>query len=42
MIDNKADKIIETFFQLVISKYEIGLEMSVKDTDFVLECHLLC
>ena len=42
MISDKADEIIEDFFQSLLSKYQIGLETSMKDSDFIFDCiHLL-
>ena len=42
MISDKADEIIEDFFQSLLSRYQIGLETSMKDSDFIFDCiHLL-
>ena len=41
-INYKADEIIAEFFQSLLSRYEIGLETSVKGNDMVFDCiHLL-
>ena len=42
MINDKADEVREQFFQLFFSRYQIGLETSMKDNDFIFDCvHLL-
>ena len=42
MINDKADEVREQFFQLFFSRYQIGLETSMKDSDFIFDCvHLL-
>ena len=42
MIKDKADKIIEELFQSLLSRYEIGLETSVRGSNFIFEyVHLL-
>ena len=41
MINDKADEVIEVFHSL-LSRYQIGLETSMKGSDFVFNCvHLL-
>ena len=37
-INYKADEIIAEFFQSLLSRYEIGLETSVKGNDMVFDC----
>ena len=37
IIINKADEIIE-LFQSLLSRYQIGLETSMKGSDFVFDC----
>ena len=38
MINDEADKVLEELFQPLISRYQIGLETSIKGSDFVSEC----
>ena len=43
MINDKADEVIEKHFQLLLSRYQIGLETSMKGSEFVFDyVHLLC
>ena len=43
MINHKADEVREELFQLLLSRYQIALEISIKNSDFVFDCiHLLC
>ena len=42
MIHDKADEVIEELFQSLISRYQIGLESSMRGTDLIFDCdHLL-
>ena len=42
MINNKADEVTEEFFQLLLSRYQIELETSIKGSDFTFDSfHLL-
>ena len=42
MINDKADEVIEKLFQSLLSRYQIGLEISMKDSDVMFGCvHLL-
>ena len=42
MTNNKADEVIEQLFQSLFFRYQIGLETSVKGSNFVFDCgHLL-
>ena len=42
MINDKADEVIEELFQSLLPRYQIGLETSMKDSDFIFDCvHLL-
>ena len=42
MIQDKADEIIEKPFESLLKKYQIGLELSMKGSDFIFDCvHLL-
>ena len=42
MINDKADDVIEEHFRPLLSKYQIGLETSMKCSDFIFDCvHLL-
>ena len=42
MINDKADEVIEKLFQSLLSRYQIGLERSMKDSDVIFGCvHLL-
>ena len=38
MIFDKADKVIEELFQPLLKRYQIGLETSLKGTDFIFDC----
>ena len=38
MINDKWDKVIEELFQSSLSKYQIGLETSMKGSDFIFPC----
>ena len=42
MINDKADEVTEELFQSLLSRYQIGLEASVKGSEFAFDCiHLL-
>ena len=42
IINDKEDEVVEELFQSLPSRYQIGLETSVKDWDFIFDCvHLL-
>ena len=42
MINNKADEVIEELSQSLLSWNLIGLEISMKDSDFIFDCaHLI-
>ena len=42
MTNEKADEVIEELFQSLLSRYQIGLETSMKGSDFIFDCvHLL-
>ena len=42
MINDKADDIVEEFFQSLLSRYQIWLETSMRGSDFSFDCvHLL-
>ena len=38
MINGKADKVIEKHFELLLNKYQIELETSMRDSDFIFSC----
>ena len=38
MINYKADEVIEELFQSLLSRYQIGLETSMKGSDLVFDC----
>ena len=38
MINDKADGVIEELFQSLLSRYQTGLETSVKSSEFVFDC----
>ena len=42
MIDDKVDKIIEKLFLSLLFRYQIGLETSIKGSEFVLNVFLYC
>ena len=37
MISDKADEVIEELFQSLLSRYQIGLETSMRVSDFVFD-----
>ena len=42
MICNNADEVIEKHFESLLNRYQIGLETSMRDSNFILDCvHLL-
>ena len=42
MINDKAEEVKKITFQLLLSRYQIGLVKSMKGSDFVFDCtHLL-
>ena len=42
IINDKADKFIEELLQSLLSRYQIGLETSMRGNDFIFDCvHLL-
>ena len=42
MINDKANEVVEELFQLLLHRYPIGLETSMKGSQFVFDCvHLL-
>ena len=38
MINDKEDEVIEEIFQSILSRYQIGLERSMKGSHFILDC----
>ena len=42
MINHKEDKVIEKLFQSLLSKYQIGLEISMTGGDFSLIVLICC
>ena len=38
MVYGKVGKTIQRIFKLFVSRYQIGLEDSIKDSDFVFDC----
>ena len=38
MINDKADEVMEEFFQSLLSRYQIRLEISMKGSDFIFDC----
>ena len=42
MINDKGDEVIEELFQSHLSRYQFGLETSMKCSDFIIDCvHIL-
>ena len=42
MVNHKADEVVEELFYSFLSRYPVGLETSMKVSDFVFDCvHLL-
>ena len=43
MINAKANKVVEELFQSLLSGYQIGMETSMKGSNFAFDCvNLLC
>ena len=42
MINDKVDEVIEKFFQSHFSRYQIGLETSMKGCNFIFDCVIFC
>ena len=42
MINDKVDEVIENFFQSHFSRYQIGLETSMKGHNFIFDCVIFC
>ena len=41
--DNAGEVIIKELFEYVFNRYQIGLETSIRGSDFTFDCvHLLC
>ena len=38
MINGKADEVIEKLFESRLNRYQIGLETSIRDIDFIFDC----
>ena len=38
MINNKEDRIIDKLFQSLLSRYQIGLQKSMKSSDVISDC----
>ena len=38
MINGKADEVIEKLFESRLNRYQIGLETSIRDVDFIFDC----
>ena len=38
MINDKADEVIEELFQSLLFKYQVGLEISMRGSDFIFGC----
>ena len=38
MINDKEDEVIEEIFQSILSRYQIGLERSIKGSHFIFDC----
>ena len=36
-VDNEADEVINNLFESLLFRYEIGLDMLIKDSDFVFD-----
>ena len=34
----KTDEVIRKFFKTFLNRYQIGFEMSMKDSDFIFDC----
>ena len=42
MINDKADEVIKKLFESFLNRYQIGLETSMRSSDFIFHCvHLL-
>ena len=38
MINDKVDKVIEKLFESLLDRYQIGLETSIRGSDFIFDC----
>ena len=38
MINDKANEVIKELFQSLVSRYQIGLEISMRGSDFIFDC----
>ena len=38
MINDKADEVIEVLFESLFNRYQIGLETSIRGSDFIFDC----
>ena len=38
MINDQADEVIEELFESLLSRYQIGLEISMQDSNFTFNC----
>ena len=38
MINGKADEVTEKLFESRLKRYQIGLETSIRDVDFIFDC----
>ena len=38
MISDKVDEIMQEIFQVLLSRYQIGLETSIKGSNFIFDC----
>ena len=38
MINGKADEVTENLFEPILNRYQVGLETSVRGSDFIFDC----
>ena len=38
LISDKVDEIMQEIFQVLLSRYQIGLETSIKGSNFIFDC----
>ena len=42
MVNDKPDEVTEKLFKLLLNRYQVGLETSIRGSDFIFDCtHLL-
>ena len=43
MINDKADEVIEQLFESLLNRYKVGLDVTIRGSEFIFDCvYLLC